>query len=144
GLICSARGLLFVAVVARVSRHGAAALEISFLCPKHRAARRDGVLARMVARDRGPILSRLAVDSDFDQLLAACGHHHSLHDLYRRTHLARRSRVAKSRWRRRRIVPCVSSVDLLSDLDTARSACVRCCPGRDREVSAVLVATADE
>ena len=106
---------------------------------KHRAPRRHSVLARMVARDRRPILSRLAVDSDLDQLLAARGDHHSLHNLYRRTRLARGSRMEKSVDRRRRVVPRFPSMDLLSNLDPARSARVWRCAGVNRKISSAMV-----
>src|SRR6266705_5715396 len=57
---------------------------------------------------------------------------------FRRNSAPHISRLQKSR-RERRIVPRVSSVDILSNLDPARSACLRRRAGGDREISTELV-----
>src|SRR5436190_2112335 len=88
-LFCGTRNLLFAAVVARVFRNVAAALEISSVHPKHRSSWRDGVLTRLVARGRRPILSRAAVSvalslspseqRDNHSLPARCWRHRPTH-----------------------------------------------------------------
>src|SRR5205823_7884225 len=50
------RGLLLVAVVARVSRNVTGAMEISVVGAKHRASWRNRFLTCLVTRGRGPIL----------------------------------------------------------------------------------------
>src|SRR5439155_27024138 len=77
-LFCGARNLLFVAVVARVFRNVAAALEISSLRPEHRSSWRDGVLTRLVARGGRPILSRAAVSVAVSLSPSPHRDHHSL------------------------------------------------------------------
>src|SRR5881396_2474204 len=103
----------YFVILAGVSRHGAAALEISFVCPKHCASRRDRVLARMVARGRRPILSLSAVHpAPCESVSARCADY-SMRYRFRRARIARSSGLEESVDPRRRFVPCVSSVDLL-------------------------------
>ena len=97
----------------------------------------------MVACGRRPILSLSAVNPAFRESLAARCDHHSMRHRFRRHRIARISRLEESVDRRRRFVPCVSSVDLLPILDSARSARLRRCPRRDRKVSAAVVETID-
>src|SRR5439155_10410783 len=96
GLLCHSGGLLLVAVVARVSRHGAAALEISIVCPKHSASRWDRVLARMVARGRRPILSLSAVHPAPCESVAARCADYSMRYRFRRARDRKSTRLNSS------------------------------------------------
>ena len=58
GLLRRARDLFFAAVLARISRNVTATLEISVIGAKHRTTWRNRFLTCLVARGRGPILSR--------------------------------------------------------------------------------------
>src|SRR5439155_5539891 len=69
---------------------------------------------------------------------------YSMRYRFRRARIAHISRLEELVDRRRRFVPCVSSVDLLSILDSARSARLRRCARRNRKVPTALVETIDE
>ena len=100
----------------------------------------------MVARGRRPILSLSAVHPAPCESVAArarCADY-SMRHRFRCARITRSSGLEKSVDRWRRFVPCVSSVDLLSILDSARSARPRRCARRDRKIPAALVGTIDE
>src|SRR5207248_11736230 len=81
----------------RVSRNVTAALEISVVGAKHRASWRNRFFTCMVARGRGPILSRAPFPFTLSLSPTARGHHHSLPGHPRRNPAPHISRLPKSR-----------------------------------------------
>src|SRR5207244_13656913 len=90
-----------------------------------------------------PVLHVTTVYLAFRKSLAARCDHYSMPHRFRRARIANVSRLEESGDRRRRFVPCISSVDLLSILDSARSARLRRCARRNRKVPTTLVETID-
>src|SRR5262249_4102786 len=133
------RHLHFSAVMARVSGNDAV-VEISALDPKHRAPWRHCVFARLVARGRRSVLSHAAGHFAFCDSLAAHGLDRSMPNRPRWDFAPDISRLSKSR-RHRRFFSRLPILDLLSNLDPARSARFRCWLSRNRKIPTRMLAT---
>src|SRR6266850_1241093 len=75
--------------------------------------------------------------------MASCSIYPSRPDRSRRNRATRVSYPAEFS-RKRCLLPRLSNLDLLPDLDAARSSRLRCCPGRDRKIPSAMVAPSDE
>jgi Acyltransferase family len=96
GVLRRARGLFFAAIVARIFRDVAAALEISVIGAKHRASWGHRFLTCLVARSRGPILSGATFSFALSLSASALGNHHSMPDRFWRHRLTRFSGCTES------------------------------------------------
>src|SRR5439155_20825607 len=140
GVLRDPRDLFLVAVLARIFRDVTAALEISLVGAEHCASWRNRLFTCLVPRGGRSILSCATFYFALSLSPSARGHSPSVSNRYWRHHLTRFSGCTESisSWRRR-IVPRLSSMDLLSTMDPARSARIPSASGRDREISTDLL-----
>src|SRR5207253_2216496 len=119
------------------------ALEISVVGAKHRTSWRHGIFTRLVARGCRPILPRASFALTCPVSPPARVRDHCLHHHFRRNRSSHDPGVSESH-RDGSFLSRFPGLDLLSNLDPARSACAWCCSCRDRKIQTKLVARPDK